>query len=964
MAKAKRGAKRATSTPKAKVERIGGVRLDGRPRHPDAPAQAAPPQGPPLSTPSVLHGAGFLLMYGIANAPGGWMRSASLTAEQRVAAEGLLTQGMLEAYDAQDGRWYKLSPAGQHALWSAQSRQPQMGPRAQPVAQDCIGIHTHHDMGGDMVQRLHQHVAPQSAPQMPPTHGGSPVAEERLTYQQKKNLPDRAYALPHSRDLVLTDKYGRWDPKHVNDAAARLSMMWNMHTVSRDEYNAAVRKIRHVRHELGLPESSLTLREAPHTGPGPHIYDAATGQHLDGAPSADLIQRSRGAHVSAYLDQSGYWQYLDPAQAAYYSNQGSDIRTVYVMEHGARTVARQWGPPDYVPPGGFGGGRRQHPLNHSDIEQWIDNDEDLYNWWRGSGQSKQSFIRAHHAELVNAINQQLNRPPAGAPMHRSAPRPQHLSYADIEQWVDNDEGLYDWWRSSGQSKQDFIRANHAEIVTAIENVRSGSRPAHHLKYGRGQPAMLPAAGAARGVPFAEAAPQRSGVVRQFGGMFGAPKPKPPERPTFEQLAATFLSDIEEYEKSTWKDFVNDERLPKIVAGLTALNIKQGSIGPILGSGAFGTACAMDDGRVLKLTSDPTETQAAFVLTGKNLPHVVRMYGSWFVRGVRINAVVAIRGGGPFDFGPVKKTRRKWPMGINIVERVQPLSHDWEAARGLSMTVQDYKREHHLWPEQIARMGHERARQALKEASEGLEQTLRETSHDLTRSRHTADAKLATDVADALQETRAQGVYAIDVHGGNVGSVLLPGNAYGGSTNIPTENDVESMIMNMDDWLSGQPEIPAQELDMVVSHLTDARRDVRGGDWEEAGLDLHKARDAYGEHIRADEFGRRIEEIVTAIRQVSQSETARANVTYKIFDVGSSSPPPDPHAPTVPAPGKRTRKAGPEPEPDVHLGPEQLVFPGMLSEAPAVPWIGEGTDPLEVVPTPAPAVAATRKRKRA
>ncbi len=752
----------------------------------------APPQGPPLSTPSELHGAGLSLMYGIANAPGGWMRSGSLTAEQRVAAEGLVSQGYLEAYDAQDGRWYKLSPAGQHALWSAQSRRP--------IAQDCIGIHTHHDMGGDMVQRIHQHVAPQSAPQMAPQ--GPQVAGERLSYQDKQNLPDSAFALQRTRDLPMTDKYGRLDEKHVDNAAARLSMMWNEDTISKGEYQHALGRIQRARRQLGLPPSSLN-------------------------------------------------------------------------------EARQ---PEYAMPGYPGG--------------------------RGAG------------------------------------RPQHLSYADIEQWVDNDEGLYDWWRSSGQSKRDFIYQNHAELVTAIENVRSGSRPEHHLKYGRGQGMMEP---------------QRSGVVRQ---LFGT-KPKPSDRPTPEQLAATFLSDIEEYEKTTWKDYINDERLPKIVAALTALGIKAGTFGPILGSGAFGTACAMDDGRVLKLTSDPTETQAAYILTGKNLPHVVRMYGSWFVRGVRINAVLAIRGGGPFEFGPVKKTRRKWPMGINIVERVQPLSHDWEAARGLSMTVRDYKREHDLWPEQIAKMGHERARQALKEASEGLEKTLRETADDLTRSNHVGDAKLANDVADALRETREQGVYAVDVHGGNVGSVLLPGNAYGGGS-IPTKSNIVDQIANLDDWLSGQPEgeLPRQQRDTIDEHLYDARRDARDGDWQEAGLDLHKARDAYQGGVRFEEFNGRIEEIVMAIRVVSQSENARANITYKIFDVGSSSPPPDPHAPTVPAPGKHTRKAGPSPEPDVHLGPEQLVFPGMLSEAPNVPWIGEGTDPLEVVPAPAPAVAATRKRKRA
>jgi hypothetical protein len=51
------------------------------------------------------------------------------------------------------------------------------------------------------------------------------------------------------------------------------------------------------------------------------------------------------------------------------------------------------------------------------------------------------------------------------------------------EWIDNDEGLYDWWRESRQSKRAFIRENRAEIDAAIDNVTSGDKPAHYLKYG-------------------------------------------------------------------------------------------------------------------------------------------------------------------------------------------------------------------------------------------------------------------------------------------------------------------------------------------------------------------------------------------------------------------------------------------------------------------------------------------------
>jgi hypothetical protein len=58
-----------------------------------------------------------------------------------------------------------------------------------------------------------------------------------------------------------------------------------------------------------------------------------------------------------------------------------------------------------------------------------------------------------------------------------------VNNTEREQWIDNDEGLYDWWKSSGLSKREFIKQNRAEIDAAIENVTSGSKPASYLKYG-------------------------------------------------------------------------------------------------------------------------------------------------------------------------------------------------------------------------------------------------------------------------------------------------------------------------------------------------------------------------------------------------------------------------------------------------------------------------------------------------
>lgn len=53
-----------------------------------------------------------------------------------------------------------------------------------------------------------------------------------------------------------------------------------------------------------------------------------------------------------------------------------------------------------------------------------------------------------------------------------------------EQWVSNDEGLYNEQRRSRLSMRDFIRQNRAMIDECIGNVTTGKKPAHYLAYTR------------------------------------------------------------------------------------------------------------------------------------------------------------------------------------------------------------------------------------------------------------------------------------------------------------------------------------------------------------------------------------------------------------------------------------------------------------------------------------------------
>ena len=58
-----------------------------------------------------------------------------------------------------------------------------------------------------------------------------------------------------------------------------------------------------------------------------------------------------------------------------------------------------------------------------------------------------------------------------------------MNDTERQQWIENDEGLYDWQRSSRLPMREFIRQNRADIDACIKPVVDGDKRAHHLKYG-------------------------------------------------------------------------------------------------------------------------------------------------------------------------------------------------------------------------------------------------------------------------------------------------------------------------------------------------------------------------------------------------------------------------------------------------------------------------------------------------
>ena len=150
-----------------------------------------------------------------------------------------------------------------------------------------------------------------------------------------------------------------------------------------------------------------------------------------------------------------------------------------------------------------------------------------------------------------------------------------------------------------------------------------------------------------------------------------------------------------------------------------------------------------------------------MLTGKRLTHVAEIYGSWFIRGVRLRMTLDVTEDG-------EETVKRYAAGVLILQRVQTLGH--EETRNLTEAVTHFKLATHTYPHELAKLSRAKQRIKLRQASIDLENLLIATGHDLRDEDRVDEAYLAEDIAMALGELRAEGVYAIDAHGGNVGYI--------------------------------------------------------------------------------------------------------------------------------------------------------------------------------------------------
>lgn len=245
------------------------------------------------------------------------------------------------------------------------------------------------------------------------------------------------------------------------------------------------------------------------------------------------------------------------------------------------------------------------------------------------------------------------------------------------------------------------------------------------------------------------------------------EPRAPHTPTAHarshlsvaEYAASFLASAESG-ADEWKYLDDDERGlwladPRVIPLVDALGrVGVHSLAEVLGRGSFGVAARTADGHVVKLTADAAEVQVGATLVGKRLSHVVGIYGAWYVRGMKLDAEAG------WDAEREEVIRKPTRVGVIIEQLVSTDKEDVSERerQQLSHAVFDFKEATGNRFQDFQGLSARQKREKLEKASVSLGILLRDDGR----------SALMLDVAQALVELRAEGIYAIDVHGGNVG----------------------------------------------------------------------------------------------------------------------------------------------------------------------------------------------------
>jgi hypothetical protein len=227
---------------------------------------------------------------------------------------------------------------------------------------------------------------------------------------------------------------------------------------------------------------------------------------------------------------------------------------------------------------------------------------------------------------------------------------------------------------------------------------------------------------------------------------------------FRVFAAAFLSCVERGDWSAdMEGFYEDPRTKTLGCALSGIGL--GAPDRILGAGSFGVAASLIEhsDRVIKLTADRAELDVSAYLLKEHTQdwpaHVARIFNVWQVSGVQVDAPSG------WDAKSEEVAYSKVPAGIIVVEKLDRSPEVLETLRdsGLSHIVREAKEKAGVTWEDLTKLPKTKLRDRLEKGSVVMQKAL-----------YAADNEVCSDVAQAVEELYGLGVYAVDVHAGNVG----------------------------------------------------------------------------------------------------------------------------------------------------------------------------------------------------
>jgi len=171
---------------------------------------------------------------------------------------------------------------------------------------------------------------------------------------------------------------------------------------------------------------------------------------------------------------------------------------------------------------------------------------------------------------------------------------------------------------------------------------------------------------------------------------------------------------------------------------------------VLGAGAMGVAFQLDNGRVLKLTRDRDELEAAQALMSKKHPNVVRFYDVFIARN-GIGTGIVVRGS----------------VDQNVARLARTMPDFLDLAKALGEAT---AKATNSMP--LDRMGHPSlTRKSLKEGMGVWLDYLSNVVIPDVGERYMDARQVLDDAIAGVEFIMARGVYGFDFHAGNIGVVM-------------------------------------------------------------------------------------------------------------------------------------------------------------------------------------------------